>query len=275
MSPAARPLILHPDSFPRDGLLDTAVSSTILGQVSRREVGETVRLHRTGPILAFGKLDRLRPGYGEAVAAARAHGYEPVERIAGGRAAVFHEGTISFSQSLPLGQGAYQGTRDRFASMAELIRDALTEFGIDAHLGEVPGEYCPGEFSVNAGGRLKLAGIGQRVRSGGAHLGAVIVVRGGDRIREVLEPVYEALELEWDPASCGSVALTRGEEDATRPFDAPDPLIDALLATIKGRLGAESVPTETSLPESTLKLAASIRGDFAPRIRPLGSARQT
>ena len=72
-------------------------------------------------------------------------------------------------------------------------------------MGEVPGEYCPGRWSVNAGGARKLAGIGQRVISGGAHVGTVIVAEDAAAVREVLEPVYAALWLEWDPATVGAV----------------------------------------------------------------------
>ena len=72
-------------------------------------------------------------------------------------------------------------------------------------VGEVPGEYCPGAFSVNAGGRIKLAGVGQRLIAGAAHLGGVLVVRDTAAVRDVLIPVYEALGLDWDPATTGSV----------------------------------------------------------------------
>ena len=77
--------------------------------------------------------------------------------------------------------------------------------GVDARVGEVPGEYCPGAFSVNAGGRLKLAGIGQRLIKGGAHVGCVIVAAGSEELREVLIHVYEALAIEWNPATVGCV----------------------------------------------------------------------
>jgi hypothetical protein len=59
---------------------------------------------------------------------------------------------------------------------------------------------------VNARGRAKLMGVGQRIVQGAAHVGGVVVVTGADRIRDVLIPVYRALELEWDPGTVGSVA---------------------------------------------------------------------
>jgi octanoyl-[GcvH]:protein N-octanoyltransferase len=70
----------------------------------------------------------------------------------------------------------------------------------------VPGEYCAGAYSVNARGRVKLVGTAQRLVRGAALLGAVIVVRDGAGVREVLRDVYERLEIGWDDATAGSVA---------------------------------------------------------------------
>ena len=77
-------------------------------------------------------------------------------------------------------------------------------------MGEVPGEYCPGRYSVNARGVSKLAGVGQRVVAGGSHTGVVLVVAGEERIKRALRPVYSALGLEWRPEVTGSVAKENG-----------------------------------------------------------------
>ena len=53
---------------------------------------------------------------------------------------------------------------------------ALQRLGVDARVGEVPREYCPGDYCVNARGQTKLAGIGQRLIKGAWHIGGVIVV---------------------------------------------------------------------------------------------------
>jgi octanoyl-[GcvH]:protein N-octanoyltransferase len=125
-------------------------------------------------------------------------------RLAGGRAAVFHEGTLELAHAVP--DPDPRGTiHDRFQATAELIARALAGLGVDARVGGVAGEYCPGRWSVNAGGARKLAGIGQRVISGGAHVGTVIVAEDAAAVREVLEPVYAALDLNWDPATVGAV----------------------------------------------------------------------
>ena len=222
----APPTRIVTNSFPGDAYLETAASAALLRQVARGEIAPTIRLNRTGPILAFGKLDRLRPGYRRAVEIAREAGYAPVERIAGGRAAVFHEGTISLSHAIRAagGSGSYSGTRERFGGMAATIAAAASTVGVDARVGEVPGEYCPGEFSVNARGAAKLAGVGQRVIVGGAHVGAVIVVRGAARINAVLEPVYEALRARLGPDCDGQHRHGAGEERRpTHPLSNPTP----------------------------------------------------
>jgi octanoyl-[GcvH]:protein N-octanoyltransferase len=163
-----------------------------------------VRIGRPGRVVAFGRQDTVSTGYPAAIAAARATGYAAIERLAGGRAAVYTDSSLSFSRAHrdPSPRGA---TDARFREMAELVRDALRRLGVDARIGEVPGEYCPGEFSVNARGQRKLAGIGQRLISGAAHVGGVLIVADSGEVRRVLEPVYTALELDWDPATAGSV----------------------------------------------------------------------
>ena len=193
------------DSFPDDAALDTAVSRALMQRVAAGELPETLRIAQGPTAVAFGKRDVVTPGYEEAVRAAREGGYEAVVRLAGGRAAVFHEDTIVFGHAVA-DPDPRSRIGQRFEEAAALIASALRRLGVDARVGEVPGEYCPGAHSVNAGGRLKLVGIGQRLVSGAAHVGGVVVVRGSDRVREVLLPVYAALGLDWRPETTGSVA---------------------------------------------------------------------
>ena len=131
---------------------------------------------------------------------------------------------------------------------------ARRRLGVDARVGEVPGEYCPGAWSVNARGRTKLVGIGQRIVAGGAHLGVVIVVRDSALVREVLIPVYDALGLEWDPATAGSVEDELGDVEL-------DAVEDAILAELAAT-GPELV--ETPLDDETLVLAERLDSDQPP-----------
>jgi len=243
-------LIRH--SFPDDPELSTAVSRTILRRVAAEELPATVRIHRPGREVAFGRQDVASPGYERAAEAARAAGFAAVERLAGGRAAVFHEGTIAIARAYSDPQPPKR-TYARFEEMAEVITAALRELGVDARVGEVPGEYCPGAYSVNARGAAKLAGIGQRMIRGAAHMGGVVVASSGDEIAGVLVPVYEALELDWDPATSGSVADELGRE-----VDAGE-LEEALIAELAKRY--ELVDAE--LDDETMERAARSLEDAA------------
>lgn len=189
----------------KQGPLDVALSHAILSLVSEGELGPVLRLHVPGALVAFGRADRVTPGYLAAVRAAQAHGFAPVERLAGGRAAVFHESTIAFSLALPEPEPK-TGIHERFEMISQLMVDAFEDLGVDARIGELPGEYCPGQWSVNVGGRVKVMGVGQRLVRRAAHIGGVVVVDEGERIRDVLIPVYRALGLDWDPRTAGALA---------------------------------------------------------------------
>jgi octanoyl-[GcvH]:protein N-octanoyltransferase len=212
--------------------------------VAAGELPPTVRIHRPGNEVAFGRQDIASPGYEAAAEAARAAGFAAVERLAGGRAAVFHQGTIAIARAYSDPQPPKR-TYARFEEMADLIADALRGLGVDARVGEVPGEYCPGAYSVNARGQTKLAGIGQRMIRGGAHMGGVVVASGGSEVARVLVPVYRALELDWDPATSGSVA-----DELGRDVDVGE-LEEALIAELAKRY--ELVDAE--LDEETVRLA--------------------
>jgi lipoate-protein ligase A len=193
------------ESFPDDPALDTAVSRALMRRVADDELPETLRVAHPGAMVAFGKRDVVAGGYREAVRAARSGGFEAIERLAGGRAAVFCEDTIALAHAVP-DADPRAGVSARFEAVADLVCEALRSLGLDARIGEVPGEYCPGAHSVNAGGTRKLMGVGQRIVAGGAHVGAVVVVDRAERVRDILVPVYAALGLDWDPATVGSVA---------------------------------------------------------------------
>jgi octanoyl-[GcvH]:protein N-octanoyltransferase len=231
-------------SFPDQPELSTAVSRATLIRVAAGELPPTARLHRPPREVAFGRQDVASPGYAAAADAARAAGYAAVERLAGGRAALFHEGTLAFTRAYPDSEPPRR-TYERFEESASVVAAALARLGVDSRVGEVPGEYCPGAYSVNSGGERKLAGIGQRMIRGGAHVGAVLVASGEAELRRVLSPVYDALELDWDPATAGSVAGELGREVSV------DELVDAMIA----ELGARETIEEADVDAETLELA--------------------
>jgi lipoate-protein ligase A len=234
------------DRFPGQPLLDTAVSRALLQGVAEGRLPATLRIYQPDDVLAFSILDRTAQGFAAATRIAGEQGFEPVLRLAGGRAAVFHTGTLAFAWSRPVGE-LRDGIEARYEEMAAILVAALTSLGADARVGEVPGEYCPGRFSVNAGGRLKLAGVGQRVVRGAAHVGGVIVVSGADRVKGVLTPVYRVLGEPFVPETTGAV------DDVVPEVTLCD-VADALRAAFEARyeVDASEVDAETLARAETL-----------------------
>jgi octanoyl-[GcvH]:protein N-octanoyltransferase len=188
-----------------DPALDLSLAPALLELVASGRRGPLLRVYRPLPTVAFGRRDSFLPGFPRAAAAARGRGFTPVIRSAGGRAAAYHDGCLVVDEIVPEAD-AMPAIRDRFAAGAESQARALQGLGIDARVGGVPGEYCPGEFSVNARGQTKLIGAAQRIIRGAWLFSAVVVVSGSQTLRVVLEDVYRQLGLEWDPGTTGSVA---------------------------------------------------------------------
>ena len=247
-------LLTH--SLPDDPALDTAVSRALMLRVAAGDLPETLRIARPGSIVAFGKRDVVSKGYARAVRGARDGGFEAIERLAGGRAAVFHHDTISFAHALP-DPDPRAGVTERFDDTAGLVVAALTRLSIDARVGEVAGEYCPGAHSVSAGGARKLMGVGQRLVAGGVHVGGVIVVDGADRVRDVLLPVYEALCLDWRPETTGSVAE-----------EAPGTSWDDVVEALQGEYGRRYELEPAELDLGTLELARRLAPEHLAPVHP-------
>ena len=185
----------HPD--------DPAHSEALLRAVADRAEPATARLYRPSPTVAFGRLDRLNDGFERAAGAARERGFAPVVRSVGGRAAAYTDQAVVYEEITPQ-DGLAVDVEQRFGAFADRLATALRGLGADARVGELPGEYCPGRFTISAGG-IKLAGVAQRVISGAALVSAAIVVGDGDRVREVLVAVYDALAIAWDPSTAGAL----------------------------------------------------------------------
>jgi lipoate-protein ligase A len=238
------PLEILSEPFERRGAFDTAVSRAILREVAAGARPETLRLYRPDDVVAFSTTDLRCPGFSAAVRAARSAGFDAALRLAGGSAALFHTQTLAFAWCTPETDGR-TGIRARFARTAEWIAAALRKLGVDARVGEVPGAYCPGDFSVNARGERKLMGVGQRIVRGAVHTGGVLVVGASERVRSVLTPVYAALDYDYDPASTGAVEDEIGSV-------ALDDVRAALLAELAGQRELRA----GSLGAATLEQAA-------------------
>lgn len=235
-----------------DPSLDTAISRALLIRTDGAALGPTLRLNTTNRIVAFGKHDTLSPGYPAAVHAARDRGFDTVERLAGGRAAVFHERTLAFSWTIP-DENPMAGIQERFQTVADLMVRAFSRLGISAFVGGVPGEYCPGAYSVHVAPGRKVMGIGQRLVKKAVHLGGVVVVRDGNTVRDALVPVYAALGLEWRPETAGSLA------DAANGVTVAD-----TAAAILAEVGMVGPLIFDDLDDATMSLAEQLAQEHRP-----------
>jgi lipoate-protein ligase A len=246
------PLQLLGGSWPDEPGLDTALSKLILDRVSAGDMPATMRLYVPGREVAFGKRDAVTSQYGDAVAAARAAGFAAVERLAGGRAAVFTEHTIAFSLAVP-DPDPRTTIHERFRHMSGLIVDAFWRLGVSSAVGEIRGEYCAGEFSVHHDNRIKLMGVGQRLAKLAAHVGGVITVNRTDLLLRALIPVYRALELEWRPTTVGTLGdVQRGVSN------------DDVLGALRAELNVQYDVSRDRIDEELVAKARSISHRFLP-----------
>ena len=183
---------------------------TILREVAHRRRNATLRIYQPEATVAFGRRDELNPGFAQAVTACRNMGFNVLVRKVGGHAAAYHPGCLVIDHFQPA-DDAKTGSNLRYKLFGELFARALQDVGVDAAVGEIPGEYCPGEFSVHArlggeraGERIKLVGTAQRVVSGAWWFSTGIVVADSAPLRSVTERVYAALGLPLDPATIGA-----------------------------------------------------------------------
>jgi lipoate-protein ligase A len=236
---------------PQDPLLDAAITHALLQQVASGAKPPTARVFRPGPTMAFGRLDALDEArYAAAREASRAHGYEPILRLGGGHAAGYDEGSLLIEIIRPNATIA-AGIPERFASMTALLVESLTTLGIAPRVGELPGEYCAGDFSVNAAG-VKLAGTAQRSIRGASLVTAMLIIENGTRLRAALTDIYAALDIPWRPSTA---AAARDIIPSLTTPDAERILISALA-------NHESL-TATTLDPSTLTLAEGLRPTHA------------
>jgi lipoate-protein ligase A len=240
-------------AWPEEPGVDTALSKLILDAVSEGAMPATLRLYVPGREVAFGKRDVIAAEYPAAVAAAGEAGFVSVQRLAGGRAAVFTEHTIAFSLAVPH-EDPRTTIHERFREVSALMVEAFAQLGVAAEIGEVPGEYCPGEFSVNHERRIKLMGVGQRLAKRAAHVGGVIAVNRTDLLLRALIPVYRALDLEWRPMTTGSLGDVRNVTN------------EAVIEALKGQFRRTHAITKGKIDGELVDHAREIAAAYLPAV---------
>lgn len=220
-------LVVH-GSAERGAIDDLAVSTELLALAAAAAEGTVlVRAYRPDPTVAFSRRETHAAGFERAASTARALGFTPVVRPTGGRAVAYDSGSIILD-IVWTASNPFDDSAATFRSVGDSLVDFLRTVGIDAGLGQVPGEYCPGDFSVNARGAVKLIGTSQRVTRGARLFSAVISVGESDHLRDAVDEVYRDLSYPWEPSTFGSLT----SEGAT--VVSPDSVAERLIDHIAG-----------------------------------------
>jgi lipoate-protein ligase A len=231
-----------------DAAMELAVANALVRRASRGDVTDAIRIYRPAePVLVFGRRDTRHSGFQAAVQAGRDAGFQPLVRAVGGRPVAYTSEAVVIDH-VRHDLRATEDHQHRFGTFGTQYADALRDLGIDARVGEVPGEYCPGAQSINARGTVKLVGTAQRVVQHAWLFSTLTVTGDEDRIRPLLTEVYAHLELPLDPTTVGSV--TTEVPALTTP-------------AVEHHLQAPFAPgtTPSALDQPTLDLAASYAPD--------------
>jgi octanoyl-[GcvH]:protein N-octanoyltransferase len=199
--------IITPEPIAGSAADDQAFSRAVLERVAMGRIAGAVRIWRPRPGLALTRLDRHSPGAAAAVALAERAGVEIVVRESGGHAVVTGGGSLAVGVAEPA--ATFEGTTERYRRLGDALVGALRAVGVAAEQGGLEGEWCPGPWSIRAGG-VKLAGLAQRARKGGAWVEAIVELEADTAARDLLQQVYAALDLPLDPRTFGSVAEVAG-----------------------------------------------------------------
>ncbi|MEN8239447.1 MAG: hypothetical protein ABFR53_09625 [Actinomycetota bacterium] len=248
---ASEPLHLIFGELTGDAALDTAMSRAILQRVSSGELPATLQVGMPHRVVAFGKHDALGSGFVNAVDIAQDHGFDTTVRIAGGRAVVFHPGTVRFAWTVREDEPA-RTMHTRFETLARAVVSTLAAFDIASEIGELPDEYCPGRYSVHLAGGAKVMGVGQRLSRNAAQVGGMIVINDTETINAVLEPIYGELAIPFDADMTGAVSDVRELSP------------DTVALALADHISPEGGHIRSSIDAATSELGASLRVDHVP-----------
>jgi lipoate-protein ligase A len=144
--------------------------------------------------------------------------------VSGGHAVVLGAGSLCVGFAEPA--ASFEGTQQRYERFTAALIETFAAVGVQAEQGELPGEWCPGAWSIRSG-EVKLAGLAQRAIRGAAWAEAVVRLGTDPDADAVLTEVYAALGLPLDPATLGCVI-----QEAGRPISFAD-----LAEPLRERLG--------------------------------------
>lgn len=228
---------------------------TVFEGVASGERPATVSITPSTRHVGVTRRDTFRPGFTDAVRAAGEMDFPVLVRSAGGGATAADLGTFGFSIIRPANRTeSGRGIRDRYEEAAAFVLGAFSRLGIEAEVGEVRDEFCPGDHSIRVGDReggMKVVGIAQRITRRATSVGGIVLVWGEQELARVLGRVYGAMRLPFRPEGVGSLSRA-GYEDGTQ--DA----IEAFTAEAVHIYGAVRTPVD----EVTLALASTEGGQY-------------
>ncbi|MDH2442936.1 lipoate--protein ligase family protein [Amnibacterium sp. CER49] len=198
------------DATTGDATDDLELSVRLLRAMTPGSTTRLVRWYRPLATAAFSRRETRVPGFDEAVSAAAAAGYVPAVRPTGGRAVVYDAASAVIDLVEPIDPD--EGHRAVYQRVADAVVEVLRDLGADAAVGEVPGEYCPGDFSIGARGVVKLAGIAQRATRDGRLTSVVLSVQPSPQALALLTEIYDDMAFAWDPSTFGSLEHELGTE---------------------------------------------------------------
>lgn len=184
---------------------ELALAHALLRRAGDGRSDEVLRIYvPVRPAVVFGRRDTRLPGYAAAIGAAHAAGFDTAVRAVGGRAVAYTRQAVVVDHVRSEPQTPV-GMDQRFEDYGHRFVDVFAGLGVDARVGPVPGEYCPGAHSVNARDEVKLVGTAQRVLPRAWLFSSLVNVGDQERVRDVLTDVYAHLGLPFDPASVGTL----------------------------------------------------------------------
>ncbi len=185
----------------------TQYAEWVKDRLANLQLGEKgiLRMRRPRPTAAFSPQDTTHPDYERVKEQARTNGFEPIERGTGGRLTMFDENALAITLISPHPE-PHPYMMQRYDVFAGAIAGVLQRLGIDAQIGELPNEYCPGKYSINAAGRVKLVGIAQRMNRRCIQMGAIISVMRSAKACSAISDAYQAMGLAFDAGTYGAMA---------------------------------------------------------------------
>ncbi|MGF1473208.1 MAG: biotin/lipoate A/B protein ligase family protein [Rubrobacteraceae bacterium] len=239
--------LLVPRRF-QDPVAAYGYQRTVFEQVASGARSLTISITPSTRHVGVTRRDTRRPGFEEAVRASNEAGYPVMVRGSGGGATAADEGTFGFSIVRPAGESEIRrGINDRYDEAAALVIGGLSRIGVEAEVGEVRAEFCPGDHSIRVGSwerGMKLVGIAQRLTRRATSVGGIVLVHGEEGLASILERIYGAMELPFRAGSVGSLRKAGVEAGV-------DEVIEAFAAEAETRYGAR----RTAVDEATLAAA--------------------